>query len=146
MTVFGVMYAAQGWTISMNENTCICCGAVIPEGRQICWICEHNDKIQSLPSPDGGEKVRKCMGDIYAKADEYCKMRDSAVIRTVLTGDTEPIKHVFRWNHLPIPSEQVLMITACKCACNTAFMPKNVVKKAKKWLYEHDYSPEIGED
>nr|DAT78478.1 MAG TPA: zinc binding protein [Bacteriophage sp.]DAV81154.1 MAG TPA: zinc binding protein [Caudoviricetes sp.] len=23
------------------ENTCICCGAVIPEGRQVCPICER---------------------------------------------------------------------------------------------------------
>lgn len=24
----------------MNENTCVCCGEVIPEGRQICYKCE----------------------------------------------------------------------------------------------------------
>lgn len=23
-----------------NENRCVCCGAVIPEGRQICIPCE----------------------------------------------------------------------------------------------------------
>ena len=22
------------------DNTCVCCGAVIPEGRLICYICE----------------------------------------------------------------------------------------------------------
>lgn len=22
------------------ENTCVCCGAVIPEGRMVCPICE----------------------------------------------------------------------------------------------------------
>ena len=27
----------------MPDNTCICCGAVIPEGRQICYHCEHED-------------------------------------------------------------------------------------------------------
>ena len=26
----------------MNSNRCICCGAEIPEGRQICWGCEHS--------------------------------------------------------------------------------------------------------
>jgi len=25
----------------MNENTCVCCGAVIPEGRQVCPKCEQ---------------------------------------------------------------------------------------------------------
>ena len=24
----------------MNENRCVCCGRVIPEGRQVCPICE----------------------------------------------------------------------------------------------------------
>ena len=26
----------------MNENRCVCCGEIIPEGRMICWNCEHN--------------------------------------------------------------------------------------------------------
>ena len=25
----------------MNEERCICCNETIPEGRQICWSCEH---------------------------------------------------------------------------------------------------------
>lgn len=33
----------------MNENKCIFCGAVIPEGRQICWSCEHSEiKVGSI--------------------------------------------------------------------------------------------------
>ena len=24
------------------NNTCVCCGAVIPEGRMVCWACEHD--------------------------------------------------------------------------------------------------------
>lgn len=26
----------------MNENTCVCCGGQIPEGRQVCWSCERS--------------------------------------------------------------------------------------------------------
>ena len=26
----------------MNDNRCVCCGRVIPEGRQVCPICEKN--------------------------------------------------------------------------------------------------------
>ena len=26
----------------MNDNRCVCCGRVIPEGRQVCQICEKN--------------------------------------------------------------------------------------------------------
>lgn len=22
------------------DNTCVCCGAVIPEGKMICYLCE----------------------------------------------------------------------------------------------------------
>ena len=29
------------------DNRCICCGDVIPEGRIVCWRCEH-----SQPEPD----------------------------------------------------------------------------------------------
>jgi ribosomal protein S26 len=25
----------------MNEERCICCGKTIPEGKQVCWSCEH---------------------------------------------------------------------------------------------------------
>ena len=24
----------------MNENRCVCCGEVIPEGTMVCWKCE----------------------------------------------------------------------------------------------------------
>lgn len=24
-------------------DICVCCGAPVPEGRQICWQCEHQD-------------------------------------------------------------------------------------------------------
>ena len=28
----------------MNDNRCVCCGRIIPEGRQVCPICEQ--KVQ----------------------------------------------------------------------------------------------------
>lgn len=86
------------------------------------------------------------MTTTYELAENYCKMRDKAVIQTVRTGDTKYIQHLFRYLHMPIPSEKVMMCTACKCACNILYMPKDVVKKAEKWLYANGYSPEIGED
>ena len=30
----------------MNENHCVCCGAVIPEGRQVCKQCEKKYEIR----------------------------------------------------------------------------------------------------
>lgn len=35
----------------MNENICVCCGEIIPEGRQVCWNCENNIIANSLKSP-----------------------------------------------------------------------------------------------
>lgn len=32
-----------------KENRCVCCGAIIPEGRQICYSCEiqeYEDRAQ----------------------------------------------------------------------------------------------------
>jgi hypothetical protein len=31
----------------MNNNRCVCCGTEIPEGRQVCWACEHECKPQN---------------------------------------------------------------------------------------------------
>ena len=31
--------------VCFEDNRCICCGEVIPDGRQVCWKCEHNKKI-----------------------------------------------------------------------------------------------------
>lgn len=28
----------------MNDNTCVCCGEIIPEGLMICYNCEKNAK------------------------------------------------------------------------------------------------------
>ena len=25
----------------MNDNYCVCCGEIIPEGRMVCLRCEH---------------------------------------------------------------------------------------------------------
>lgn len=68
----------------------------------------------------------------------------ASVIETIMNDNTEYIKQVFRYRGLPIPNEHVLMATACKLACNVELIPTCVVKRAKKWLYQHDYSPEIG--
>lgn len=30
------------------DNTCICCGRIIPEGRHICLQCERGNEMQSF--------------------------------------------------------------------------------------------------
>ena len=28
-----------------NVDVCICCGMPVPEGRQVCWDCEHGTAV-----------------------------------------------------------------------------------------------------
>lgn len=35
----------------MNENRCVCCGEIIPEGRMVCPKCQGQfDKLESTMS------------------------------------------------------------------------------------------------
>jgi len=43
-------------------NTCVMCGDIIPEGRQVCWKCESG--------------LTKCNGETYYKKQCY-KVVDS---------------------------------------------------------------------
>ena len=39
-------------------DTCVCCGAIIPEGRMICWSCEYQfDVVNATPCPECGGKL-----------------------------------------------------------------------------------------
>ena len=40
----------------MKNNTCVCCGRVIPEGRQICLHCGDYDDQQTFRQPCNGAK------------------------------------------------------------------------------------------
>ena len=43
-------------------NTCVCCGAVIPEGRMICWACENGKGV----SPERTNDMKETMNPLYA--------------------------------------------------------------------------------
>lgn len=45
----------------MSENSCICCGDIVPEGRQVCWSCEHMIEKASKPP---SEKQIELVNDI----------------------------------------------------------------------------------
>ena len=44
------------------DNTCVCCGAVIPEGRMICWACENGKGV----SPERTNDMKETMNPLYA--------------------------------------------------------------------------------
>ena len=43
-------------------DTCVCCGAVIPEGRMICWACENGNGV----SPERTNDMKETMNPMYA--------------------------------------------------------------------------------
>ena len=64
----------------MNDNTCVCCGAYVPEGRQVCPECEkgnipmlENPMVSGygFPAEKEPEEIRCCeCGDII-ECDVY---------------------------------------------------------------------------
>lgn len=42
----------------MNENRCICCGVIIPEGRHICLTCERGNDMQTFNTSQTPESVK----------------------------------------------------------------------------------------
>lgn len=43
-------------------NTCVCCGAVIPEGRMVCWACENRQGV----GPERTNDMKETMNPLYA--------------------------------------------------------------------------------
>lgn len=39
----GIIDQNRTQSISQNTETCVCCGAEIPEGRQVCPVCENRE-------------------------------------------------------------------------------------------------------
>ena len=37
----------------MDANRCVCCGEIIPEGRMVCWQCEH-----SIDNKEGNNNIK----------------------------------------------------------------------------------------
>ena len=47
----------KGKLEKMSENTCVCCGEIIPEGRQYCINCGNVTKLVVKPK---ATKYKKC--------------------------------------------------------------------------------------
>lgn len=39
------------------ENRCVCCGEIIPEGRQVCPLCEEESHRQKKKIKKAGEHM-----------------------------------------------------------------------------------------
>ena len=67
------------------EDRCICCGEIIPEGRQVCWTCEkgevNNGNNRMHISCDCSSRIYgNCMGGkrrVGGEADDKERFRNS---------------------------------------------------------------------
>lgn len=62
----------------MNVDRCVCCGEVVPEGRQVCWSCEQNGGPKpKTDTPSGlqiklADKIAETLGiDFPWSSDEF---------------------------------------------------------------------------
>lgn len=65
-------------TVMQMVDTCVCCGAPVPEGRQICWICEHTDyptadePVREAPAPGRADREKSKRGiKMFFKRKEW---------------------------------------------------------------------------
>ena len=63
----------------MSTNTCIVCGAEIPEGRQVCPLCEYKAEHRTAP----------CVACRYSERFKHNKQ----IVLCLLYGREVPILH-----------------------------------------------------
>ena len=66
----------------MGEEHCVCCGSLIPEGRQVCYNCEHKENVyhcivcgKTIPKPKfsfGGRANGKTMMILNYNIRQIC--------------------------------------------------------------------------
>lgn len=62
------------------DNTCVCCGAVIPEGRMICWACENGQGV----SPERTNDMKETMNPLYAVVAAALGVLSSYLVQLVI--------------------------------------------------------------
>lgn len=65
------------------NNTCVCCGEIIPEGRQVCPACIKQRELKPCPFCGCGD-VRK-MTDLRHTAI-WCGNCGATITRSILVG------------------------------------------------------------
>ena len=73
----------ETWVINveddkMSEDTCVVCGAIIPEGRQVCPMCEHIERLTRLEEKAARKAAENEEYDAMF-ADEYLLFDDDDI-------------------------------------------------------------------
>ncbi len=110
--------------IPPSENTCVCCGEVIPEGRQVCAVCETKntgeaiargmiDGINSpcpytIPPLNVGKK-KDTPVDIHKIIDDAMEKRDRTVSIFISAENNAVSVNVY-----PVDHDKVYWIDDCR--------------------------------
>lgn len=55
------------------DNTCVCCGAEIPEGRQVCKACEEGFTARNRETLENLRKIAEKIGSALIESAEAAK-------------------------------------------------------------------------
>lgn len=109
----------------MNNEYCVCCGAVIPEGRHVCLDCEPKVKEAFLLCADSSNNAPCSTCPLYEKCS---KISDEETSR-ILSGETSG-KERKRMSMYIFPIALIVLNigAAVMCFCGKDY------KKAVYWL------------
>lgn len=62
------------------DNTCVCCGAVVPEGRMVCWACENGKGV----NPERTNDMKETMNPLYAVVAAALGVLSSYLVQLVI--------------------------------------------------------------
>lgn len=72
-----MQFSNQKGVIDMSENRCICCGAVVPDGRHTCPGCDAKTKNDCLGKDELLERTMEVVCDLckwpYLETPDYLK-------------------------------------------------------------------------
>lgn len=69
----------------MTDNTCVCCGKIIPEGQHICLTCMRANDMQTFDKPvkTNGDRIRAMSDKELGKW--LCSMERRALFTNSMT-------------------------------------------------------------
>lgn len=124
----------------VHENTCVCCGEVIPEGRQVCLQCDLETRYGSEPTIENRDApvdtgTLKHPFDIHKIIDDAMEKRDRTV--SIYIGEAGVSVSVY-----PVDHDKVQWIYREDDCCLFRFECSNC---GADYEFETTYCPSCGE-
>lgn len=124
----------------MSVDRCVCCGAIIPEGRQVCPTCERNNGPLKKPAATRAAATSTTInkGDIRRKSRTLTKKEMSRYLQDRYGVPGDKVDAVLREC---LPSESAYQTIIMEWIRNT--YPRSFVWKAAAGPYSRGGIPDI---